>query len=133
MRKTLSAAILLTLAAGAQADEKHCLALQQTTLPDTVINSVTWSDGAIGGDNMAALTGGSAAAQKAPPHCVVSGEIGARTGADGKHYGIKFQLRLPANWNQRFLFQGGGGVDGFVAPAVGNIPVRSSTATPART
>ncbi|WP_366144692.1 tannase/feruloyl esterase family alpha/beta hydrolase [uncultured Cardiobacterium sp.] len=131
MTKTLPALAVAAVALTAQADEKNCLALQQTTLPDTVINSVTWSDGAIDGDNMAALTGGSAAAQKARPHCVVSGEIGARTGADGKHYGIKFQLRLPENWNQRFLFQGGGGVDGFVAPAVGNIPVRSSTATPA--
>ena len=131
MRKTLTTAILLTLAAGAHADEKSCRALQQAALPATVINSAVWSDGTIGGDNMAALTGGSADAQKAPPHCVVSGEIGARTGADGKHYGIKFELRLPENWNRRFLFQGGGGVDGFVAPAVGNIPVRSSTATPA--
>ena len=131
MTKTLPALAVATIALTAQADEKNCLALQQATLPDTVINSAVWSDGTIGGDNMAALTGGSADAQKAPPHCVIDGEIGARTGADGKHYGIKFQLRLPANWNKRFLFQGGGGVDGFVAPAVGNIPVRSSTATPA--
>lgn len=131
MTKTLPALAVATIALTAHADEKNCLALQQATLPDTVINSAVWSDGTIGGDNMAALTGGSADAQKAPPHCVIDGEIGARTGADGKHYGIKFQLRLPANWNKRFLFQGGGGVDGFVAPAVGNIPVRSSTATPA--
>ncbi|WP_155240066.1 tannase/feruloyl esterase family alpha/beta hydrolase [Kingella kingae] len=32
-----------------------------------------------------------------------------RTGADGKSYAIGFQMRLPANWNGKFLFQGGGG------------------------
>ena len=40
-------------------------------------------------------------------------------------------MRLPQNWNRKFLFQGGGGVDGFVAPALGSIPVRTSSATPA--
>ncbi|MDK4526036.1 tannase/feruloyl esterase family alpha/beta hydrolase [Kingella kingae] len=29
--------------------------------------------------------------------------------ADGKPYAIGFQMRLPANWNGKFLFQGGGG------------------------
>ncbi|MDO4434404.1 MAG: tannase/feruloyl esterase family alpha/beta hydrolase [Alysiella sp.] len=111
--------------------QQRCTALSQTQLDDTRITQVQWTDGVIGSDKMAALTGGSAAQQKAQPHCIVEGEIGARIGADGKHYGTQFQLRLPENWNGKFLFQGGGGVNGFVAPAVGNIPIRSSTATPA--
>ncbi|EGK09653.1 hypothetical protein QG052_03930 [Kingella kingae] len=37
-------------------------------------------------------------------HCVVEGEINRRTGADGKPYAIGFQMRLPANWNGKFLF-----------------------------
>lgn len=66
-------------------------------------------------------------------HCLVRGIIGARTGTDGKSYGTTFELRLPARWNQNFLFQGGGATDGFVAPAVGIIPCRGSTAAPALT
>ena len=61
----------------------------------------------------------------------MQGEIEPRTGVDGKHYGINFQLRLPKDWNGKFLFQGGGGANGFVAPALGSIPVQASSATPA--
>jgi feruloyl esterase len=42
-----------------------------------------------------------------------------RTGADGKSYGIGFALSLPAEWNGRFLFQGGGGLNGSVQPPIG--------------
>ncbi|WP_119154045.1 tannase/feruloyl esterase family alpha/beta hydrolase [Caldimonas tepidiphila] len=53
-------------------------------------------------------------------HCRVSGTMNPRTGVDGKPYAIGFELRMPAqNWNGRFLFQGGGGNDGVVRPAVG--------------
>ena len=45
--------------------------------------------------------------------------INERTGADGKTYGIGFSLALPDNWNNRFLFQGGGGYNGSVRPPVG--------------
>jgi len=54
-----------------------------------------------------------------PPHCVVRGSAAARTGADGKAYETRFELRLPTTWSGRFLYQGGGGNDGTVAPAVG--------------
>ncbi|MBD3614195.1 tannase/feruloyl esterase family alpha/beta hydrolase [Kingella kingae] len=39
--------------------------------------------------------------------------------------------KLPANWNGKFLFQGGGGFNGFIAPSVGSIPSRGATAEPA--
>ena len=42
-----------------------------------------------------------------------------RTGADGKPYGIGFALALPGEWNGRFLFQGGGGLNGSVRLAAG--------------
>ena len=45
--------------------------------------------------------------------------INERTGADGKTYGIGFSLALPDNWNNRFLFQGGGGYNGSVRPPLG--------------
>ena len=54
-----------------------------------------------------------------PAHCVVEGEVNKHTGVDGNEYGDKFQLRLPDAWNGRLLFQGGGGLDGVLNPAVG--------------
>ncbi len=54
-----------------------------------------------------------------PAHCVVEGEVNKHTGPEGNEYGDKFQLRLPDSWSGRFLFQGGGGLDGILNPAVG--------------
>jgi hypothetical protein len=54
-----------------------------------------------------------------PAHCVVRGSAAPRTGADGKPYETRFELRLPTAWSGRFLYQGAGGNDGVVAPAVG--------------
>ncbi|MFM2403529.1 MAG: hypothetical protein RL223_1409 [Pseudomonadota bacterium] len=52
-------------------------------------------------------------------HCRLSGRLAERTGQDGKPYHIGFELRLPAAWNGRLLYQGGGGNDGVVRPAIG--------------
>ena len=89
--------------------------------------------GKLPSDDQAAFTGASRAAADVEfgAHCVVSGELEKRTGADGKPYYIGYQMRLPENWNGKFLFQGGGSMDGFIAPAVGATPVAGSTATPA--
>ncbi|MFL6551729.1 MAG: DUF6351 family protein [Povalibacter sp.] len=54
-----------------------------------------------------------------PAHCRVDGVIDERTGRDGKPYGIGFAVTLPAKWNGRFLFQGGGGLNGSVQPPLG--------------
>jgi len=54
-----------------------------------------------------------------PAHCVVRGSAARHTGVDGKPYETRFELRLPTTWTGRFLYQGGGGNDGTVAPAVG--------------
>jgi len=58
-------------------------------------------------------------ADNLPARCRVDGIIDQRTGAGGKTYGIGFALALPDNWNGRFLFQGGGGLNGNVANPVG--------------
>src|SRR5690349_24818109 len=60
-----------------------------------------------------------AVAVEVPAFCRVDGVIDQRTGADGKTYGIGFAVALPDNWNGRFLFQGGGGLNGNVANPVG--------------
>lgn len=65
-------------------------------------------------------------------HCLVQGQINARTGmaffthpttrvvtvVDAPH-AIGFELRLPKDWNGRFFFQGGGGLDGVLSEAWG--------------
>ena len=61
----------------------------------------------------------SATSATIPSHCQADGMINERTSADGKTYGIGFSLALPDNWNNRFLFQGGGGYNGSVRPPVG--------------
>lgn len=54
-----------------------------------------------------------------PANCLVRGVLDPRVGVGGVKYGLGFELRMPAKWNGRFLFQGGGGLDGFIAPAIG--------------
>lgn len=52
-------------------------------------------------------------------HCRMQARMNERIGVDGKPYHIGFELRLPADWNGRLLYQGGGGNDGVIRPAVG--------------
>lgn len=48
-----------------------------------------------------------------PEHCEIIGVIDQRTGpVDGQAYAIKFHLRMPTDWNNRFFYSGGGGTDG---------------------
>jgi Tannase and feruloyl esterase len=63
-----------------------------------------------------------------PGHCLVRGIVNKRIGADGHQYGDIFEVRLPApaDWNGRFMFQGGGGTEGFLPPATG----RAGTLSP---
>src|ERR1700685_4572196 len=51
----------------------------------------------------------SATSAAIPSRCQADGMTSERTGAYGKTYGIGFSLALPDKWNNRFLFQGGGG------------------------
>lgn len=41
-----------------------------------------------------------------PAQCVVRGVLDPRMGVGGIKYGLGFELRMPASWNGRFLFQG---------------------------
>ena len=66
-----------------------------------------------------------------PAYCMVQGTINKRIGAGGRQFGIGFELRLPDSWTERFLFQGGGGMDGVVRPATGGVPISGSSAVPA--
>jgi feruloyl esterase len=52
-------------------------------------------------------------------HCLVRGSMHRRKGSDGRDYAIAFEMRLPEAWNGRFYYQGNGGLDGNVQPALG--------------
>ena len=96
-----SLALVLTSFVGAANAAQTCAALAKFSMPDhrVVIRS--------------------AKEIAEPAHCRVDGVIDERTGRDGKPYGIGFAVALPANWNGRFLFQGGGGLNGSVQPPLG--------------
>lgn len=58
----------------------------------------------------------------APAHCLFRVTLDARPSSiDGVSLGIGFELRLPLEWNGRFLFQGGGGLNGSLNPAFGSV------------
>ena len=54
-----------------------------------------------------------------PPYCRAEGVIDERAGFDNKPYAIGFAIALPDSWNGRFLFQGGGGLNGSIIPPLG--------------
>lgn len=53
-------------------------------------------------------------------HCLVTGHMNERVSdVDGERYAIRFEMRLPEDWSGQFLYQGNGGLDGAVVPALG--------------
>ncbi len=115
---TLAAGLAQGTAYAAAPGAASCAALKSFKLQglQLAITSAEWKN-----------AGAAAAAPGAPPgppvmmpaHCRVDGELDKRTGADGKPYAIKFAIALPAQWNGRFLFQGGGGLNGSVGAPIG--------------
>ena len=63
-----------------------------------------------------------------PEHCEVIGVMRERAGTDGQHYAVKYHLRMPLDWNGRFLFQGGGGTNGMLGQANGALQPGMPTA-----
>lgn len=56
-----------------------------------------------------------------PEHCLFRGSFGSRVGVGGRRYELQFELRMPTDWNGRFLFEGGGDLDGVDWPAYGSL------------
>lgn len=53
-------------------------------------------------------------------HCLVTGHMNDRVSeTDDQQYGIGFEMRLPNDWSEQYLYQGNGGLDGAVATALG--------------
>lgn len=109
----LAATLLLGACSGSDdAVAMDCAALGRSTLANTTLTAELVAGGST---RPAGMTTGDFLNE----HCRVTGAMNPRTGIDGKPYETRFELRLPAQWNGRFLYQGGGGNDGTVNPAVG--------------
>jgi feruloyl esterase len=105
----------------------RCAALARQARPDLIVAEAELVE-----PGPFALPGparGTQAPPELPGHCRVRGTLNPRTGFGGRQFGIGFELRLPIDWNGRFLFQGGGGMDGVIGPAIGTIA--NSTQGPA--
>lgn len=62
------------------------------------------------------------------PHCLLEGSFEHRTGINGKEYALGFAISLPDDWTGRFLYQGGGGLNGTVNPPVGVVAMGDTNA-----
>ena len=62
-----------------------------------------------------------------PEHCEVVGALNERIGFNSQRYAIRFRMRLPSPWNGRFFFQGGGGSNGNIGDALGNLQGQQRT------
>lgn len=99
-------------------DAAACEALTKLQIPGIAL-SITKAEWFPEGSSPQAGRGGAPNPMKLPSYCRVDGVLDRRTGADGKPYGIGFALALPGDWNGRFLFQGGGGLNGSVQMPLG--------------
>jgi feruloyl esterase len=68
------------------------------------------------------------AATSLSAHCRVEGEFDRRQGVDGKSYALRFAINMPDAWNGRFLFQGGGGLNGALREPIGALAAGSENA-----
>lgn len=113
------AALALPVALAAQSADKCAALTKLTELPNstTAITSAVLkppSDAVAG-------RGGRGGVPALPAHCEIFGKMNERTGANGQHYAIEFHMRLPSAWNSKFFFEGGGGSNGNVGDALGNL------------
>jgi len=122
MRKTGVFCALLTIMAGFAIGAPHCadmLKFQAPGVPLAITKADPTPASAPGTLRISPNFPGTIPVA-VPAFCRVDGVINQRTGADGKPYGIGFAIALPDQWNGRFLFQGGGGLNGSVALPLGS-------------
>jgi poly(3-hydroxybutyrate) depolymerase len=112
----------LVVASPQDSQPSPCAALTQLD-PSRLPNPTTRLDSAV--VNAARDAQGNTPAY--PEHCEVVGRINERTGVNGQRYAIRFHLRLPAAWNGGFYFEGGGGSNGNLGTAFGNLQGQQRT------
>jgi hypothetical protein len=93
-----------------------CSSLAKLSAPGLKVEAAEWV-------SATGLPAGPAGATvQVPDHCLLRLMLDARpSNLEDMSYGTGIELRLPANWNHRFLFQGGGGLNGVLLPAVGSV------------
>ncbi|MET0292319.1 MAG: tannase/feruloyl esterase family alpha/beta hydrolase [Steroidobacteraceae bacterium] len=117
-----AASLLMSASSGyaaqpAESAHARCLAIRQDRIVDADVRVADWVDAS----TLPLGPGGSGVA--VPAHCLLRLLIGARSSdLPDLSYGTGIELRLPADWNGRLLFQGGGGMNGLLLPAVGRLP-----------
>lgn len=109
----MAMSVSLLAAAPALAQDASCSSVSTATLSaaNLVVTGAKWVE----------------ADKGLPRFCLLTGKLNERKGADGFTYAISFEIRLPAEWNGRFLHQVNGGNDGVVVPALGGRPDGSDT------
>jgi feruloyl esterase len=108
---TLTFAWIASSQAPPAAATDNCSPLKQFARPSTRIIS----------SNANAPAAAKGKGPATPAHCEVVGAINERSGINGQQYAIKFRLRLPTAWNGNFFFEGGGGSNGNLGQALGNL------------
>jgi hypothetical protein len=122
--RSIPAAFLATwIGQAAVADEAEsratCESLASLAAERFRVDTAEWVSASTGGP---APAGRGPARGPMPAHCLFQVTLDARPSSiDGVTLGIGFELRLPLEWNGRFLFQGGGGLNGVLNAALGNV------------
>jgi pimeloyl-ACP methyl ester carboxylesterase len=119
IRTRLFSVLILPAALFAQSADKctGLTALKELPNPSTAITTAALKPPSAETRN----PGGRGVTPALPEHCEIRGKMNERTGANGQHYAINFHMRLPTQWNGKFFFEGGGGSNGNMGDALGNL------------
>jgi len=108
------------LAAEAEAHAR-CENLLSLSAPEFRVDAAQWMEA---GD---IPSGPGGATSPVPAHCLFRVVIDPReSDIEGVSFGTGIELRMPLDWNGRFLVQGGGGLNGSLNPALGSVSGASS-------
>jgi hypothetical protein len=104
-------------AAAAEAEQRAtCTSLASLSTERFKVETAEW----VGASRL--QVGPAGAMVEVPEHCLFRVTLDSRpSGLADMQYGTGIELRLPASWNGRLLFQGGGGLNGVLNPAVGAV------------
>ena len=110
--------MLIAIMLGSNASAQDCANLASQAPASMALKAETFPD-----SPAIAAVGNVPALPALKAHCKLNGQIRERVGVSEKgeprKFYIGFELRLPVDWNGRLLYQGGGGNDGIVRPAIG--------------
>jgi hypothetical protein len=120
LRGAFAAAVILFMSNHALADEaesrKACESLAALSTGIVQVEKSEW----VAASRLPAGPGGGTT--EVPAHCLFRVTLDARpSGIEGVSFGTGIELRLPSAWNGRLLFQGGGGLNGVLNPALGTV------------